>query len=1838
MTSTVISFRYQASAENFLRTTDQVERRLGTLEKSAGGFGTVLKGALLGVGFAVVQKGIELVGGAFSGSIGAASTFEKTMSGVKAVSNATGEEMDQLSSLALKLGKDTSFSASQAAAGIEELVKGGLTVPQIMDGAAQAVLNLAAAGGVSLPDAAAIAATAMNVFSLKGSDMAHVSDLIAGAANASSLSVTDFKFALNQVGAVADGAGQSFDDVAQAIAVMGAKGLVGSDAGTSLKTMLSNLQPTTKAQTKAMRELGLITEDGTNQFINANGSFKSMAQIADLLQNSTAGLTDAQRQMALETIFGSDAVRAATVFAKSGGAGFAEMAAKMGLVTAESVGLERLNNTAGSIEQLKGSLETAGITIGRVFLPYGRKLIDWGTRAVNAAIPLLETYGPVLAAKVTEGGKALLGFGRDAVAMLGPVKDAAGGLLTAFQTGDFNAAFGPLLAALDAVFGPGTSAKAALFISDLLRNFQLVRDGFLTVQQALTGKWVGDDTVQPAVRAVGDFALRLRDFALTAKDVFFNQVLPAVQQVAGFIRDHMGTIAKVVAIGAAAFAAFSIIATVVGWVTTAIAVWGALSAVVTGGSAAFGVIVALLGGPVTLAIAAIVAIITLLGVAWANNWGDIQGKVAAVWAWLQPVLAALGARLSAFWTDILPQLSAAWESVSTKVIAAATWLWTQAQAIFGAVAGFLVAHGDQIVAVLGRAWALIQNTINTYLGVIGNLVRGLLALISGDWDGAWAYIQNAARIAWDGIVGLVRTAGPLIGKALDGISATVNGWGVALHVWIGGKFSEIGTTIRDRVTQYKNDTGQQFSEMGIAVQNKLTEIGTTIGGKFSEMGTVIRDRLTQYKNDTGQQFSEMGTIIHDRIARYLVDTGQQFSDMGTAVRDKLTQMKNDVGGKFSEIGTGIQGKLAEIQKWWSDGWAAVSKNVTDTWDRITSAVGGAFSELGAAAKTFITVTIPGKFSDARQTVVAAVMGIFEGAGSVLAAFGQWERDRIADVWQFIATDVPAKFSAGLSAVKSGFMTIFEGAGSVKEALGSWLTARIADAWTFISDTLPAKFFAGQQAVREKFMGIFAGAGSVLAAFDAWIGYGDSGIIGTAKTFISVTLPGTFTGAIDTVKDAFMGIFTKILTPGSGGVLFDWFTQAVSAVDTFIATHIPGKFTEKYEAVRAAFMGIWSSFLDAAGNGTLGTWFADTVRSVTSFIGTTVPKVFTDASDTVKNAVLSGFVAAKDAIGGIMGGFGKNAVGALNTVLEKVRSFAEGVRLLVNWVADKLSAPKIEGAIPGATIDPAGLATGTKNWGGGMAWVGEGPGGAGAELAYLPRGAQVMTHAESMGLVRSGAVAPPQSGPAKLPGFAGGLDALGGIVGVLQKGAGWLYDQAKGAVGLGDLSLPGALGDIGGKLAGKVKDWALGSIDKMLKAATPKVAPGGRGTPGAGWGDPSPGLVDARIPGGRALSGMGSTIVSAAHAHGVPTSVFMGILEHESAYGSPNDGLTRYNNFTGLTGNNWTGQTGTTQGMARDFAIFDSRESGINAALDNLTTGLYRDHTLREVIAMWLTGDYNAGIDPTHPQYTVADYLSHMQQVVESLGGRYNPDAVVVGTAAPVSAPAPAPSAPNSPGGRGPVWDGWSPPLSRYSVSQEFGRNDFSEQHYKSGAHSGIDLVGPPRSTVMAGALGTVASAKAAGGYGNAVTIDHGGGIESIYGHLASISTSVRDLLSRGDPLGIQGSTGDSTGDHVHFEIRDQGVAVNPRDYVDFVGMADGGVITEPIVGRGVRSGRGYTFGESGPEGVFNADQMAALGGRGGETHIHHENHYTIQSTEPTVTVEGFKREERREARLRGYGR
>ncbi len=98
-------------------------------------------------------------------------------------------------------------------------------------------------------------------------------------------------------------------------------------------------------------------------------------------------------------------------------------------------------------------------------------------------------------------------------------------------------------------------------------------------------------------------------------------------------------------------------------------------------------------------------------------------------------------------------------------------------------------------------------------------------------------------------------------------------------------------------------------------------------------------------------------------------------------------------------------------------------------------------------------------------------------------------------------------------------------------------------------------------------------------------------------------------------------------------------------------------------------------------------------------------------------------------------------------------------------------------------------------------------------------------------------------------------------------------------------------------------------------------------------------------------------------------------------------------------------------------------------------------------------------------------------------------------------------------------------------------------------HEGIDIAGASGTPIAAAAAGTVIVAGWNGGYGNMVVVDHGGGISTGYGHMSSIAVSVGQSVGQGTVVGGMGTTGHSTGVHLHFEVRVNGAATNPLDYL-----------------------------------------------------------------------------------------
>ncbi|KMP78834.1 tape measure protein, partial [Bacillus cereus] len=290
----------------------------------------------------------------------------------------------------------------------------------------EGALNLATAGELELGEAAEIASTALNAFKADHLSVADAANILSGAANASATDVRELKYGLSASSAVAAGAGLTFKDTATALAVFAQNGLKGSDAGTSLKTMLMRLNPSTKEAYNKMRDLGLITYNAqagfdflvkngiqpasrnvgdievalekyvmktegvtkwndkcdttfrelatssaflSSKFYDQQGHIQGLDKISGLLNESMKDLTDQQRSMALETLFGSDAVRGATILYKEGAEGVNKMYGEMSKVTALEVAETKMNTTKGKIEQLSGAVDTLKKSFGDALLP-----------------------------------------------------------------------------------------------------------------------------------------------------------------------------------------------------------------------------------------------------------------------------------------------------------------------------------------------------------------------------------------------------------------------------------------------------------------------------------------------------------------------------------------------------------------------------------------------------------------------------------------------------------------------------------------------------------------------------------------------------------------------------------------------------------------------------------------------------------------------------------------------------------------------------------------------------------------------------------------------------------------------------------------------------------------------------------------------------------------------------------------------------------------------------------------------------------------------------------------------------------------------------------------------------------------------------------------------------------------------------------------------------------------------------------------------------------------------------------------------------------------------------
>lgn len=446
--------------KNLQKTAGSASASLQKISQSTGSFGNKAKN--LGNSLMPVSAGVTAIGAA---SVSMANNFDDAMRQAAGALNKPMSDMEELRQLAIKTGQDTIFSATDAGNAITELAKGGLTEADIKAGALQTTMDLAASSGMDLGNAANVVVQAMGAFGLSANESAEAANALAGAAAASSTDVEPLTQGLAQCSAQAYNAGWNIQETTAVLGKFADAGIVGSDAGTSLKTMLQRLAAPTDEAAGKIESLGIQTRDSSGNLLGA-------AEMAEELQNKLGGLSPAARDAALQTIFGSDAMRAATILMNSGSEGLTKyIKATNDQEAAQRLANSQMGEGSRAIEELKGSLETAGIIIGDSLAPMIQKLAELITNLANgfSALPagaqqiivmlgtLTAIMGPLLigVGNVSKGISSLTEFfskttktGTAASGMLGKLKGAFSALFSLIMAHPVIAVITAIIAAI----------------------------------------------------------------------------------------------------------------------------------------------------------------------------------------------------------------------------------------------------------------------------------------------------------------------------------------------------------------------------------------------------------------------------------------------------------------------------------------------------------------------------------------------------------------------------------------------------------------------------------------------------------------------------------------------------------------------------------------------------------------------------------------------------------------------------------------------------------------------------------------------------------------------------------------------------------------------------------------------------------------------------------------------------------------------------------------------------------------------------------------------------------------------------------------------------------------------------------------------------------------------------------------------------------------------------------------------------------------------------------------------------------------------------------------------
>ena len=712
---------------------------------------------IAGAGKAIMPASTAVAGLGIA-AVKTSADFDSAMSKVAAVSGATGKDFDALRNKAREMGSKTKFSASEAAEAMNYMAMAGWKTEDMLGGI-DGVMNLAAASGEDLATTSDIVTDALTAFGLSAGDSGHFADLLAAASSNANTNVSMMGETFKYCAPIAGALGYSAEDTAEAIGLMANAGIKSSQAGTSLRTIMTKLQGELKLSGKALGDV-------TIQTTNADGSMRDFSDIIADCRSAFSKMTESEKAAAAETLVGKNAMSGFLALMNAAPGDIEKLETAISTCSeevdgysgaAEKMAAVMQDNLGGQITILKSQLQELAISFGDMLMPMVRKAVkavqgfadklngmDEGQRDAIIRIGLfIAALGPflvILGTCISKVGIAMQGFVKLA-GVFGKLKLAVGS--TSGVLGKIGAALGGVSAPVLAV-----AAVIAVLVAAFIHLWR-TNEGF---REAVIGIWENiKSTISTFVEGIKGrldaLGFSFSDAALIIRTVwdglcqFLGPVfIGAFNAIAIQLKMVLGVITGIFDIFSGLFTG--------DWKLVWQGVKEIFSSVWNGIKGLFGNVLNTIKGIAQV-------LLSWFGTTWNKAWTAIKEFFTGLWKALVQfftgVMDGIKGTVSRVLSAVKQNFTTIWNAIKSTVSSAMTAVKTTVTNTWNAIKGFMSTTLGNIRSGVSSAWNSIKEAVTGAVSTAKEKVTTAWNNIKTATSDIFTGIKAKAKNTWNSI-------------------------------------------------------------------------------------------------------------------------------------------------------------------------------------------------------------------------------------------------------------------------------------------------------------------------------------------------------------------------------------------------------------------------------------------------------------------------------------------------------------------------------------------------------------------------------------------------------------------------------------------------------------------------------------------------------------------------------------------------------------------------------------------------------------------------------------------------------------------------------------------------------------------------------------------------------------------------------------------------------------------------------------------------------------------------------------------------------------------------------